>query len=184
VLVHDFADLEDRSKMLDFNTIWRDAATYDQFIEKVEKNTGLWEGVYRTTTVPEWAMEKVAQNRGLLWMIILAEDWCGDAANTVPVLAKLASEVEGIDVRILKRDENPEVMDQYLTNGARSIPIAILLDADFKEIGHWGPRPKQLQQWVMDNKDTIPKEKRYPQVRRWYARDKGESTLRELLELL
>lgn len=170
--------------MLDFNTIWSDAATYDQFISEVEKNSGLWEGVYRTTTVPEWAVEKVAQHRGLLRMIILTEDWCGDAANTVPVLAKLANEIPTMDARILKRDENPEVMDAYLTNGARSIPIAILLDADFQEIGHWGPRPKELQQWVIDNKDTIPKEERYPHVRRWYAKDKGESTLRELLELL
>jgi hypothetical protein len=170
--------------MLDFNTIWSDAATYDQFIGEVEKNSDLWEGVYRTTTVPDWAVEMVAQHRGLLRMIILAEDWCGDAANTVPVLAKLANEIPTMDARIIRRDENPEVMDAYLTNGARSIPIAILLDADFQEIGHWGPRPKELQQWVMDNKDTIPKEERYPHVRRWYAKDKGESTLRELLELL
>ena len=59
-----------------------------------------------------------------------------------------------------------------------------MLDADFNELGHWGPRPSELQQWVMENKDSIPKEERYPLVRRWYAEDKGESTLREVLELL
>ena len=144
----------------------------------------MWEGVYRTTPIPQWAVEKVGERDDGLRLLVIAEDWCGDASNTVPVLGKLGDEAEGIDVRIISRDDNPEVMDRYLTDGARSIPIAILLDSDFKEIGYWGPRPKELQQWVMDNKDLIPKEERYPQVRRWYAKDKGASTLRELLELI
>ena len=170
--------------MLDFRTLWSNAKTYEQFLQEVEKNVGLWEGVYRKASIPEWAADGLGQAGTELRLLILAEDWCGDAANTVPVLAKLGAEVENVDVRIIKRDENPEVMDQYLTNGARSIPIAILLDSEWNELGHWGPRPRELQQWVMDNKDMIPKEERYPHVRRWYAKDKGESTLRELLELL
>lgn len=170
--------------MLDFCSLWSNAKTFDGFVREAEENTGLWEGVYRTTTIPRWAVEFIRERGEGIRLLILAEDWCGDAANTVPVLAKLGAEVEGVDVRIIRRDENPEVMDRYLTNGARSIPIAILLDDDFKEIGHWGPRPEELQRWVMDNKGTIPKEKRYPKVRRWYAQDKGESTLRELLGLL
>ena len=170
--------------MLDFHTLWSSAKTYEQFLREAEKNLGLWEGVYRKASIPEWAAERLSQTGTELRLLILAEDWCGDAANTVPVLAKLGTEVENVDVRIIKRDENPEVMDQYLTNGARSIPIAILLDSEWNELGHWGPRPLELQQWVMENKDIIPKEERYPHVRRWYAKDKGESTLRELLELL
>ena len=75
-------------------------------------------------------------------------------------------------------------MDHYLTNGARAIPIVIVLDAEFRELGHWGPHPTALQQWVMENKGKMPREELYPQVRRWYARDKGESTLREVLEVV
>jgi hypothetical protein len=73
-------------------------------------------------------------------------------------------------------------MDQYLTNGSRSIPIVIALDENFQEVGHWGPRPTELQAWVMANKGTMPKSELYPQVRKWYARDRGETTLREVLE--
>ena len=72
-------------------------------------------------------------------------------------------------------------MDRYLTNGARAIPIVIALDAEFRELGHWGPRPTELQAWVMANKGSIPKSELYPQIRRWYARDRGQSTLREVL---
>jgi hypothetical protein len=72
-------------------------------------------------------------------------------------------------------------MDRYLTNGSRSIPIVIALDEDFTELGHWGPRPAELQSWVLANRLTLPKTELYPLVRRWYARDHGESTLREVL---
>jgi len=169
---------------LDFRQIWNGADTFAQFAEDATENQGLWSGVYRTTPIPDWAVEKIAGRGDGLRLLVVAEDWCGDASNIVPVFGKLGDEAEGIEVRIISRDDNLEVMDRYLTNGARSIPIAILLDSEFNEIGYWGPRPKELQQWVMDNKDRIPKEERFPLVRRWYAKDKGASTLRELLELL
>lgn len=172
------------SRSIDFEDKWANALSFDRFSEEADQNVGLWNGVYRTAAIPEWASEKISEYSRGLRILILAEDWCGDAANTVPVLAKLGAEIEGVEARIIRRDENLDVMDEYLTNGARSIPIAILLDEDYNEIGHWGPRPRELQQWVMENKDIIPKEERYPQVRRWYAQDRGESTLRELLDLL
>ena len=73
-------------------------------------------------------------------------------------------------------------MNQFLTNGSRSIPIVIALNENFEQVGHWGPRPSQLQAWVMANKGVMPKSELYPQVRKWYARDRGETTLREVLE--
>jgi hypothetical protein len=116
-------------------------------------------------------------------LLVLAEDWCGDASNTIPILARLVEEVPGLELRVLRRDEHPEVMDLYLTDGARAIPIVIALDSEYREVGHWGPRPAELQAWVMANREMIPKSDIYPLVRKWYARDRGESTLREVLAL-
>ena len=84
-------------------------------------------------------------------------------------------------LRVLRRDEHPELMDRYLTNGSRSIPIVIVLDENLCELGHWGPRPAELQAWVLENRPRVPKAELYPQVRKWYARDRGETTLREIL---
>jgi hypothetical protein len=81
---------------------------------------------------------------------------------------------------MLRRDEHPEVMDHYLTNGTRSIPIVLLLDQDFNEVRRWGPRPTVLQEWYLANRE-MPKDERYPIMRRWYARDRGESMLQEVL---
>jgi nicotinamidase-related amidase len=117
-------------------------------------------------------------------LLVLAEDWCGDASNTVPYVAKLGEQARCLEMRVLRRDEHAEVMDRYLTGTSRAIPIVIVLDEDWHEIGHWGSRPRELQAWVMEARRTTPKEQLYPQIRRWYARDKGETTLREILALL
>jgi hypothetical protein len=166
---------------LDFPSLWRTALPYHDFVAASREYRGLWEGIHRIAVLPEWTVgiDAAAAPRRLL---VLAEDWCGDASNTIPILAKLVERVPGLELRVLRRDEHPEVMDRYLTNGARSIPIVVALDADFRELGHWGPRPRELQAWVMASRGTAPKSELYPQVRKWYARDRGESTLREVLE--
>jgi Thioredoxin len=114
-------------------------------------------------------------------LLVIAEDWCGDASSTIPIVARFADTVPGMELRLLRRDEHPELMDRYLTDGARSIPIVIALDDSFRELGHWGPRPAVLQAWVLENRPRVPKAELYPQVRKWYARDRGETTLREVL---
>lgn len=167
--------------MLDFAGLWGKALTFDEFVAASVKQRGLWEGLHRIAVVPAWAIAAVPPGvkRKLL---VIAEDWCGDASSTIPVLARLVEAVPRLELRIIRRDEHPEVMDHYLTNGSRSVPIVIALDEDFRELGHWGPRPGVLQAWVMANRLTVPKAELYPQVRRWYAHDRGESTLREVLD--
>lgn len=167
--------------MPDFKTLWDEALTFEAFLAASTKHQGLWEGIYGIARIPEWAAESVPAGveRKLL---VIAEDWCGDASSTVPVVAKLAATVPGLDLRVILRDQHPEVMDRYLTNGSRSIPIVVALDEEFRELGHWGPRPRELQAWVMEHRLTVPKAELYPRVRQWYARDRGETTLREILE--
>jgi hypothetical protein len=168
--------------MLDFRSVWEQSLTYDQFMGACQaQHCGLWQGLYKLAQIPEWARDAVPGG-AVRKLLVIAEDWCGDAANTVPLVAKLADTVPGLELRVVLRDANPEVMNQYLTNGARSIPIVIALDESFREIGHWGPRPSELQAWVMTNRATVAKSELYPQIRKWYARDRGETTLREVLE--
>jgi len=168
--------------MLDFSALWDQAMPYDAFVAASElKHRGLWHGLHRLARIPGWALAAVPADAGLK-LLVLAEDWCGDASNTIPILAKLSDLAPGLELRILRRDEYPEVMDRYLTNGARSIPVVIVLDREFQELGHWGPRPRLLQEWVVEERRKgTPKDQLYPEVRRWYARDAGETTLREVL---
>ena len=168
--------------MLDFRKLWQDGLSFEAFVASCKaQHCGLWQGVYNLARVPDWARNAVPPGAARK-LLVIAEDWCGDASNTVPVVAKLADAVPGLELRVILRDANPEVMDRYLTNGSRSIPVVIALDEDYQELGHWGPRPTELQAWVMANRATMPKTELYPKVRKWYAKDRGETTLREVLE--
>jgi hypothetical protein len=91
-------------------------------------------------------------------VIVLTEDWCGDAMVNVPILLRIAEETN-IDVRFILRDSNLELMDQYLTNGtARSIPIFIFIDKEGKELAVWGPRALRIQERVDELKAQLPNE--------------------------
>jgi thioredoxin family protein len=169
--------------MTDFEALWANALPYEEFVAASEQHCGLWQGIYRIVRLPDWAHHAVppGTRRRLL---VIAEDWCGDASSTIPILARFADAVPGMELRVLRRDEHPALMDRYLTNGSRSIPIVIVLDESFRELGHWGPRPTVLQEWVMENRPLVPKAELYPQIRKWYARDRGETTLREVLAIV
>lgn len=168
---------------LDFRTLWGEALPWDAFVSGARSNQALWQGLYRTAQLPSWAVER-AHAAGPRQLLVLAEDWCGDASSTVPVLARLAAAVPTLTLRILQRDRYPDVMNRYLTEGARAIPVVIVLDAQFEERGWWGPRPAELQAWVRRNRDSLPSVERNRRSRAWYARDRGETTLREVLALL
>jgi len=121
------------------------------------------------------------------WLLI-TESWCGDASQTVPVIARLAAENDRITLRLALRDSNPELMAHYLTNGGQSIPILAILDSDNNEIGRWGPRPEEAQNKVVEYKalpePRPPYEELSADLQRWYTKDKGLTTEAEILELL
>lgn len=144
--------------------------------------------IVRTTTLlPEVQQALVQLTRPLQWLT-LTEAWCGDAAQNVPVLAKIAAASAGkIELKLLLRDENPEWMDQYLTNGTRSIPKLICFDAGTgQELGTWGPRPAAAQELYRAFKanPTGTKKEFMQNVQLWYAKDKTYSLQQELAQLL
>jgi hypothetical protein len=122
----------------------------------------------------------------LIWLV-LTEGWCGDAAQTVPIMAKMAAETPNIDLRLILRDENVEIMDEFLTNGGRSIPKLIVLNkATLEVLADWGPRPVAAQELFWNAKNSP--DFNYPDVQKalqlWYAKDKTLSTQKELMELV
>ncbi len=117
------------------------------------------------------------------WLII-TEAWCGDAAQNIPFIAKLAAVCPNVNLHLILRDENLDVMERYLTNGSRSIPKFIIKDRrDSKDLAIWGPRPAAAQKLVDANKAReidIPFEKFAEEIHSWYAHDKNASLSYEL----
>jgi hypothetical protein len=168
---------------MDLRALWQHGLTFSDFVASAAAvHRPLWEGVYRTARIPDWARIPAVQEYRLL---VLVEDWCVDTSSTIPVIARWIESVPGLSLRLLRRDEHPEVMDRYLTNGARSIPVIVVLDRDCNEVAHWGPYPAPLANWVREHKPpALPAAEFVKGKRVWYARDRGETMLRELLEIL
>jgi hypothetical protein len=100
----------------------------------------------KTIEVPARIIELLKEKAANWTWVIITEPWCGDAAQCVPVLEKIAQTNSFVKTAYLLRDEHPEVMDAYLTNGGRAIPKLICLDQDGMEVFTWGPRPAVIQE--------------------------------------
>ena len=157
------------------------ALSFAVFLEQAQANAAFWRDTYRLARVPADAATRLASIRGRWHLLVLVEDWCGDAVNTVPLLARLAELAPNVDLRVMGRDQNADLMDAHLTNGARSIPVVMVLDEDYEERACWGPRPSALQQWVVDEGLAMQRGERYRHVRTWYARDRGRTTVNEVI---
>jgi hypothetical protein len=127
-------------------------------------------------------IEKIAYNQ--LWMII-TENWCGDSAQNLPYIAKAASLNPKIDLRIILRDSNLDIMDNYLTDGTGSIPKLVAFDEEGSELFQWGARPRAAQELVSELKKQGFEKKYYlEKLHSWYARNRGTDIEREILQLL
>lgn len=167
-----------------FAHLWDGALTFERFVRESAQYTDLWEGVHRTARIPEDLVAEAAALPGRYRLLAIVEDWCGDASNTIPVVARWVERLPNAELRLVRRDEQFDLMGRYLTGKARSIPIVIVLTEAMEELGHWGPRPAELQAWVQEQKRTRAGKELYPEVRAWYAKDKGITTLRELLAVM
>lgn len=142
----------------------------------------------KRTELKDEVIEKLQQvDRELIWLV-LTEAWCGDAAQSIPIINKMAEQTDKIELKLILRDQNLDVMDQFLFNGkSRSIPKLVCLDAETLEVvGDWGPRPKQAQELYDDLRNNTDME--YQEVaehlHKWYAEDKGEEIQKEFITLL
>lgn len=122
-----------------------------------------------------------------VWVMI-TEAWCGDAAQSLPFIAKVAALNPMIELKLILRDESPEVIENYLTDGAKSIPILVSLTKDLnKELFVWGPRPEFLQNRMKAYKkdpQNITEQEYIDGTHLWYARDKNKSIAEELAALI
>lgn len=135
----------------------------------------------------ELVQELQKLDRSLTWLI-LTEGWCGDAAQIIPTLQKMADQTKLIQTRYILRDENLEIMDQFLTNGrARSIPKLICLDSKTLEVlGEWGPRPEVAQELftTLKNNAKYSSREKAEKLHKWYADDKTVSVQDEFIPLI
>lgn len=141
----------------------------------------------KTVKLPENIAQQIREIDQPQTWLVLTESWCGDAAQSLPLLHKLAEVNPNITFRLVLRDENDQLMDQFLTRGGRSIPKLIILNEELDVLGTWGPRPVDAQT-LYDSWRNDPNKPPYKEfqveMQKWYLHDRGQSTFAEVSQVL
>lgn len=126
------------------------------YVDSMEKLKSNFMHIYKTFTPPSNVEFLQSLQKKNLRVIVLAEEWCGHCMLNIPILLRLTEQVD-MPVRFLRRDENLELMDQYLTNGkSRTIPIFIFIDEDGNEVTKWGPLADYTKQFTDQHRAQLP----------------------------
>lgn len=182
--------------------------TFEQFVEKTQKHIDetdptSFEGeakfIYEYTTLNLRRMNRVLKTHPVEetlatklkaisseqhWMLI-TEGWCGDSAQSSPEFHKMSLLNNNIELRVVERDTFPEVMDLYLTNGKKSIPILVVFDKEWNQLFKWGARPAALQTRIDELiAANTPKEVWMEEIHLWYAKNRGQELYKELNSLI
>jgi hypothetical protein len=155
--------------------------TWEQFLRSVRVQRHLWQDTASRTEVPPEFVERLKRVSSGLRILIVTEDWCADSVHTVPYIARLAERV-GIGLRIVDRTTGKPVMSRYRTLDHRVATPLVLLIRNERDVGAWVERPMALQSWFLAMRSQHDSQ-RLARKEEWYTRDRGDSTLAEIVAL-
>lgn len=165
--------------------LYRDGRTWQQFLDATSARRQTW--LDNTAAgAPDPAQVARARAVGGHWLLlVVAEDWCGDSANTIPYLARLVEEVPQLEMRLVNATEGRAVMESHRTEDGRpATPTVVLLDAAGEERGCWVERPYALRRVVADLKAGVTTGNQVEVITAWRAGDRGRTTVGDLVDLL
>ena len=158
----------------------------DSYAEYCNLSIGRMDRVEKSIEVYDSVKSEIKNYKKGTWMII-TEGWCGDASQSVPIIEALSKENSNINLRVVLRDRHDELMEHFLTNGGKSIPIVVFLDDEDNVLGHWGPRPDTAQAMVEAYKkleEKPPYSELSKKLQKYYNQNKGEDVQLEFVEEL
>lgn len=141
--------------------------------------------ITRTFKIPEDLAALMPRIDGKQTWMLLTEPWCGDSAQCLPYISAMAALNENIDLRLILRDENLDIMDDFLTNGTRSIPRLVIFNDDGDELIQWGPRPAEAQIVFTEAKEAgLSKPEIMEKLHLFYGRNRGAALVGEFQDIL
>ncbi len=139
---------------MSLNKWFTQGLTKEAYIERLDKHKDAFQHVFRTFSIKEEDKELFKKTKNLR-AIVLASENCGHCMMDIPIFLHIAAEAE-IDTRFLIREDNLELMDQYLTNGKRYVPMFIFIDEQGKEVAKWGPWAPEVLEFTNKLKAELP----------------------------
>jgi hypothetical protein len=158
----------------------------DDLLHYSELNESRMNRLEKTIKITDEVLAQINKIEAKVTWLVIAEGWCGDAAQILPIIYKMAELSENIDLKIVLRDENEALMNDFLTNGGKAIPKLIVLDEENNVIGDFGPRPEAARKLIADYKaaNGVIDEPIKIELQKWYLHDKGISTQNEIMQLM
>jgi hypothetical protein len=164
--------------------LYEHGATYAEFTAADTARHALWAGNYaRAPQSADSALRRIAKMRGQWKLLVVAEPWCGDGANSVPYLAWLAERAPNVELRIVRKADAPELLAAHRVDGRVAVPLVVVLDSTYQERGAWIEQPEPLRALVRSRRG-MDAEETHDQVVAWYAADAGRAMLAEITTLL
>lgn len=172
---------------MDLKSYFDKGLSYDQYVGLLEDNLDLHQLHYKKFSVGA-SEEGRLKSAKPVKIMVLTEPWCGDSLAIFPVVRKIA-EVNDWPIKVLRRDENPGLMDQFLTRNARAVPVFLFLDESFSLIFRFGPRPKAAQDIFEKYRQEfkagkLEKSEIIKKIRAFYSKNRGQAILSELMAIL
>jgi hypothetical protein len=187
-LVNSYTYLEYRKLVSDLSEKGKSTGPLqtEELVQYTQLNNSRMRRWDKTLKFNEEAVAKIKSIKQKIKWVVLTESWCGDASPAIPVMYKITELNPNISLSLILRDENLEVMNQFLTNGSMSIPKLIAIDEEEVVVSTWGPRSinatKLVEAYKEEHGKLSPEFKQDLQV--FYNKDKGQSVLEDLLLLL
>lgn len=166
-------------------SLYTSGITFADFLKAADRREDTWQGNFGAAQVSDDLLERARATGGPWRMLVVAEDWCGDSANTIPYVAHLADLLDNVDLRIVNSEVGLPVMEAHPTpDGRPATPTVVLLNESGAEVGCFVERPSELQTWFLDQEDKLEEEDLYAQKYEWYDDDAGSATVAEIVAML
>ena len=174
------------ARQADYSALWEKATPFDQFLRDVRAREQAWKSRFANAAIDADLLNDVRALPAKRRILAVAQDRCSDSAWAIPYIAKLAAAVpEKLDLRVISPKEGGRIQSDNLTpDGRIATPTVVVLDEMNRSLGGWVERPAELQKWFIANKATMDNGPLHADMDRWYEKDAGKSTLREILTLL
>jgi len=165
--------------------LYRSGRTWEEFFAAAKARKETWRDNYRRGLPDSAAVERARAVGGSWRVLAVAEDWCGDSANTIPYLVRLVEQVPSLEIRIVNSKSGKWVMESHKTpDGRAATPTVVLLDVEGRERGCFVERPAKLRAWVDENKPKLSDDDFQAGKMAWYRDDQGRETVNEFVEML
>lgn len=163
------------------------AMSYEEYIDSLGDYLSLHRLHYKKLTIDSVFTSKIQEYQSTR-ILVITEAWCGDSLAILPIIKKVAEINQHWEIKILRRDASSDLMNHFLTNGTKAIPVFLFLDDRGEMLFKWGPRPKAAAEIFENHRESInqgqiEKQDVIKKIRTYYAKDKGKSSLTELIDI-